>query len=110
MARECPNKKYQHSQSQYRLPPSSYGQSPSQSGRKPFNKPQSHSSHRPKPQGFRKYNKPRGFGAARSATIEEMDSDQDSIDPPSLAARTAKLSDDQKEEWLQELDGYGVSF
>ena len=39
-----------------------------------------------------------------------MDSDQDDIDPPALAARTAKLSDDQKEEWLQELDGYGVSF
>ena len=39
-----------------------------------------------------------------------MDSDQYSIDPPALATRTAKLSDDQKEEWLQELDGYGVSF
>ena len=39
-----------------------------------------------------------------------MDSDQDSIDPPTLAAHTAKLSDDQKEEWLQKLDGYEVSF
>jgi hypothetical protein len=106
MARECPQKKYQQPQSQYRPPPSSYRSSSSNSGRKPF-KPQ---SHRPKPQGFRKFNKPRGFGAARSATIEEMDSDQDSIDPPTLAARTAKLSDDQKEEWLHELDGYGVSF
>ena len=110
MACECPNKKYQHSQSQYRSPLSSYGQSPSQTRRKPFNKPQSHFSHRPKPQGFRKYNKPRGFGAAWSTIIEEMDSNQDSIDPPSLAARIAKLSDDQKEEWLQELNSYGVSF
>ena len=66
--------------------------------------------HHPKPQGFRKFNKSCKFGAARSTTIEEMDSDQDNIDPPTLAACTAKLSDDQKEEWLQELDGYGVSF
>ena len=46
----------------------------------------------------------------QSTTIEEMDSDQDSIDLPSLAARTAKLSNNQKEEWLQELDSYEVSF
>ena len=39
-----------------------------------------------------------------------MDDDQDSIDPPSLATQTAKLSDDQKEEWLQELNGHGVTF
>ena len=39
-----------------------------------------------------------------------MDNDQDSIDPPSLATQTTKLSDDQKEEWLQELNGYGVPF
>ena len=110
MARDCPQKKYQHLQSQYRSPPSSYGSSTFYLGRKPFNRPQSRPPPRPKPQGFRKFNKPRKFGAARSATIEEMDSDQDSIDPPALAARTAKLSDDQKEEWLQELNGYGVSF
>ena len=29
-----------------------------------------------------------------------MDDDQDSIDLPSLAAQIAKLSDNQKEEWL----------
>jgi hypothetical protein len=109
MARECPAKK--HQQSSYRAPPSSYGASTSSFGnRKPFNKPSSNASYRPKPQGYRKFNKPRGFGAARSATIEEMDDDQESINPPSLAARTARLSDDQKEEWLQELNAYGVPF
>jgi hypothetical protein len=94
MARFCPNKKAQTFK-------------PNQSfKKKPF------TGNRPKPQGFRKYNKPRtGFkGQARVASIEEMDSNDEGNDVPSLAARTAQLSDDQKEAWLKELDDYGINF
>ena len=110
MAHECPMKKHQQSPPLYKPPPFSYGVTPSHFGKKPFNKPSSNTFNRPKSAGHRKFNKPWGFGSIRSATIEEMDDNQDSIDPPSLAAWTAKLSDNQKEEWLQELNGYGVPF
>ena len=93
MARDCPDKKEQPFK-----PDRHFGK------KKTFTKP--------KPQGFRKFNKPRTpfQGHARVASIEEIDSDDEDMDVPSLAARTAQLSDDQKEDWLKELDSYGVRF
>ena len=51
------------------------------------------------------------------ASIEEVEEEEDvnegyqeSYKPPSLAAHTARLSDDQKEEWLQELDSLDIHF
>jgi len=76
-------------------------------------------------QGFRKSNKqglkfgyyPQGHIASIEEVEEERDENeeyqegyQESYEPPSLAARTARLSDDQKEEWLQELDSLNVHF
>ena len=94
MARDCPEKKEQPFK-----PDRHFGK------KKPF-------TPRPKPQGFRKFNKPRPLfqGHARVASIEEIDSDDEDIDVPDLAARTAQLSDNQKEDWLKELDNYGVRF
>ena len=94
MARDCPDRKEQPFKPTQRF-----------EKKKPF-------TPRSKPQGFRKFNKPRtGFqGQARVASIEEIDSDDEDLDVPSLVARTARLSDDQKEDWLKELDTYGVHF
>ena len=94
MARDCPEKKEQPFK-----PDRHFGK------KKPF-------TPRSKPQGFRKFNKPRPpfQGHARVASIEEIDSDDEDIDVPDLAARTAQLSDNQKEDWLKELDNYGVRF
>lgn len=111
MARDCPTRKeqpfypkpqYQHPKPQFR--------------KKTFgSKPSGH----PKPdqgRNFRKSNKaPIKFGyypKARGATIEEISEEeyQEEDDVPSLAVRTAQLSDNQKEEWLQELEGKGIHF
>ena len=94
MARDCPDRKEQPFK-----PTQHFGK------KKPF-------TPRSKPQGFRKFNKPRtgSQGQARVASIEEIDSDDEETDVHSLAARTASLSDDQKEDWLKELDNYGVRF
>src|SRR5882762_10107390 len=94
MACECPDKKEQP----FKLT-QHFGK------KKPF-------TPRSKPQGFRKFNKPRTGpqGQIRVASIEEIDSDDEDMDIPSLAARTASLSDEQKEDWLKKLDSYGVHF
>ena len=94
MARDCPDRKEQPFK-----PTQHFGK------KKPF-------TPRSKPQGFRKFNKPRtgSQGQACVASIEEIDSDDEETDVHSLAARTASLSDDQKEDWLKELDNYGVRF
>ena len=52
---------------------------------------------------------------ARTASIEEMDSEdeeeeQGEDDIPSLAARTARLSENQREDWLKEMDNMGIHF
>jgi hypothetical protein len=116
MARECPKKKRQQPQSGYRQTPSKYGQKPFQprSGqfeRKTYNQP------KPR-QGFRKSNKPRRppFSShARAAHIEEIveedegNEDEDN-DVASLAARTARLSENQREQWVQEMNDMGIHF
>jgi len=61
------------------------------------------------------------YSQGRVASIEEVEEERDeneeyqegyqeSYEPPSLAAHTARLSDDQKEEWLQELDSLDIHF
>jgi hypothetical protein len=98
MARNCPVKKQQ------------FSKPPQQGKRKPFNRPKQSS-------GFRKSNKPKphclGYNPrARVASIEEIDSDEENEAPdvPSLAARTAKLSEEQREDWLQEMRDLGMDF
>jgi hypothetical protein len=106
MARECPLKPRQQAPSTYGQRPSQYGQRPraprtGQFKRKPFSQSQ------PK-RGFRKSNKPRTSSytpRARAAYIEEVEEGEDdevsdastSRDGkvPDLAARTARLSEDQ---------------
>lgn len=107
MARECPEKKRQSYQ------PNSKFQ------KKPFNRPKRSDHKRDHGRGYRKSNKHSlKFGytpQVRVASIEEMESEseeeqeeQDNIS--SLAARTARLSDDQKEEWLNEMKEQGIHF
>ena len=73
----------------------------------------------PKPtQGFRKSNKPRQYTPrVRTATIEEAEEDEyqddyygEEEEVQSLAVRTAKLSDDQKELWVSEMKDVGINF
>jgi hypothetical protein len=111
MAKDCPQKKYQRQ-----------GQANFNFNKKPqfkrFNKPKRSDQSKPR-QGFRKSNrkpphKSGYFPTARVAQIEEIDSDYeyepDDSFVASHAARTAKLSDDQKEEWLNELNEQGIHF
>ena len=46
---------------------------------------------------------------ARSATIEEVDEDEEE-DIPTSAARVSKFDDDQREQWVQEMKKLGISF
>jgi hypothetical protein len=52
---------------------------------------------------------------ARTTSIEEVDSgdkeeEQGEDDIPSLAVRTARLSENQHEDWLKEMDNMGIHF
>jgi hypothetical protein len=52
---------------------------------------------------------------ARTASIEEVDSEDEEEEQgedniPSLAARTARLSENQHEDWLKEMDNMGIHF
>jgi len=114
MAKACPKKKYQYSK------PCVDGQKTFVNRPKHPDQPQYTRSRYDQPKsdhnrGFHKSNK-QGlrFGyypQGRVASIEEVEEErneneeyqeeyQESYEPPSLAARTARLSDDQKEEWL----------
>jgi hypothetical protein len=73
----------------------------------------------PKPtQGYRKSNKPRFTPRIRAATIEEVVEDdyldddlyEEEEEVQSLAVRTAKLSDEQKEQWVSEMKDIGINF
>jgi len=120
IARLCPKKKYQYSK-------------PHQTEQKSFSNwfkrfdhlkfdqskyDQPKSNHN---RGFWKSNKqllkfgyyPQGCVASIKEVEEEGDKNegyQESFEPPSLAARTAQLFDDQKESWLQELDSLDIHF
>jgi hypothetical protein len=120
MSRDCPLKKKQFSrpdQSRFRSNQGrpGYGQPPSESSQG-FKKKSFGS---PKPtQGYRKSNKPRQYTPrVRAATIEEVEEDdyqddyyEEEEEVQSLAVRTAKLSDEQKERWVSEMQDVGINF
>ena len=61
----------------------------------------------------RSFQKPLKFGqsAARTATIEEVESDnEDNEDVPALAARAAKFNEGQREQWVEEMKALGINF
>ena len=121
MAQECPLKPRQQAPSTYGQQPSQYGQRPrvprtGQFKRKSFSQPQ------PK-RGFRKSNKPRTSShtpRAHAAYIEEVEEgENDEVsdastsrdgEVPDLAARTARLSEDQREQWIEEMNAMGINF
>jgi hypothetical protein len=121
MACDCPQKKKQFGRSNQprfrsdQVCPG-YGQSPSGSNqdfKKKFFAPPKHT------QGFKKSNKPRQYTPRiLAATIEEMEEEADDQDDyyeeeeevQSLAVRTAKLSDHQKEQWVSEMKDIGINF
>jgi len=120
MACQCPKKKYQYS----KLHQTKQKSFPNQFkcfdylkfNRSKYDYPKSDHN-----QGFQKSNKqllkfsyfPQGCVTSIKEVEEEGDENeeyQESYEPPSLAACTAQLSDDQKEEWLQELDSLDIHF
>jgi hypothetical protein len=120
MSRDCPLKKKQFNRSdQPRFQSNQvcprYKQSPSGSNqgfKKKFSTPL-------KPtQGYRKFNKPQYTPCVRAATIEEVDEDnyldndpyEEEEEVQSLAVHTAKLSDEQKEQWVSEMKDIGINF
>jgi len=123
MAKDCPNQKKQfnlpkqfsrfdQSSSRSDQVRSGYGQPPSGSShsfkKKSFNQPKRTS-------GFRKYNKPPQFkytSQARTAHIEEVEEEEEpkEEDISSLAARTARLSEDQRDQWVNEMKDIGINF
>ena len=114
MARKCPSKKKQPFKPSQRSAPNSWAprSGPSPFGTKPHFKKKSYGPNK----GYRKSNKQRPT-RIRSATIEEIeeeegsdDMDIDQEDVPSLAVRTARLSEGQREQWLSEMRDMGINF
>ncbi|MGA7507231.1 MAG: hypothetical protein WBW72_02810, partial [Erwinia billingiae] len=99
----------------YGRPPSGYGQKPvrfqpctgTPFKKKTFNQPS---------QGFRKFNKPRPSYSPqiRTASIEEVEEEEENEDEDNnvsyLAARTARLSEEQREQWIEEMNAAGIHF
>ena len=108
MARECPENKQQ----QFSKPKTTFKKKkkfyPDKKGHTGFRKSNQFKPRRPKETPMVPY--------ARVAQIEEVDSDDedsdsdDSDDVPSLAARTAKLSESDREQWVQEMNTLGINF
>ena len=105
MANVCPMRKT--SASQFRRPfqsQSNKGQNWRTTTRK-YNQPRK-----------RTFSKPTKFGQpsqsyARTACIEEMDDNyDDEEDVRTLAARTNKLDEGQREKWVEEMKGLGINF
>jgi hypothetical protein len=112
MSKYCPKKKTQNPsyQPQYKPKPTWQTNGPKpQFQKKSFGKSQN--------QGFRKRNKPfHHTSQVRSARIEEIeeeeefDEDHGQDDITSLAARTARLDESQREQWVQEMSAMGINF
>jgi hypothetical protein len=105
MARECPLRKQQPYKPQYQK---RYPQKP-EFKPKPFFKPQE------RHQGFRKKNPFTRPAYVKAAYIEEMEPEEDQYEEKeeevsSLAARTARLSEPEKEIWLAEMKEVGINF
>jgi hypothetical protein len=118
MARECPAKKKQSFRSDQRSFRSDQQQlfrsGPSPSGSGQYFKKKSYGPPK-RTQGFRKSNKPFKYTPQiRVAQIEEVEEEEEEEeqeeDVPSLAIRTARLSEDQREQWLTEMRDMGINF
>ena len=112
-ARDCPRKGRRQEQPSYGQRPSGYGQGPSYRGT--FKK-KTYSPPKPRT-GFRKFNRPRRAPftpRARGAYIEEeeegIEVEEKDDNVSNLAARTARLSEDQREQWVQEMNEMGINF
>jgi hypothetical protein len=121
MAQECPLKPHQQAPFTYGQQPSKYEQQPrvpwtGQFKRKPFGQSQ------PK-QGFRKFNKPRTSSytpQAHAVYIKEIEKGEDDKvsdaptsrdgEVPDLATCTARLSEDQQEQWIEKMNMMGINF
>ena len=91
-ARQCPNRKEQPFKTDQHRKKGTFGSPPS---KPPFKQRSSMPKHT---QGFRKSNKPKtGYFNACVASIEEVDKEEidEDEDVPFLAARTARLSEEQ---------------
>jgi hypothetical protein len=131
MARECPNKKTQAFKWPYQPDQQFWSnQRPPFQGDSCFKKKPFGQYNQQKPfnqlkrtQGFRKYNKPKYTPQARIASIQEMDDnygyedygygdqeEEEEENVHSLAIRTAKLSDEQREEWVAQMNKVGIHF
>ena len=111
MAHECPKKKQQSGQfnqsgsykpqyNQSRIKPKPMFK------RKPFRS-------KPMGQGFKKKNQFNYKPQIRTAYIEDAEEQGNKDEQEyirSLAARTAKLSDDQREQWVEEMHNMGINF
>jgi hypothetical protein len=59
-------------------------------------------------QGFRKSNKP--FKYTPQIRVAQIEEEEPEEDVPSLAICTARLSEDQREQWLTEMRDMGINF
>ena len=106
MAKDCPLKRKQQ------FPQSSYKPSHSNWHTTPQSVPRKYNQPRQQKQTFQK---PQRFGQpsqsfARTASIEEVESDDEEEDIPSLAAHTTKFSNGQCEQWVEEMKALGINF
>jgi hypothetical protein len=117
MARECPAKKkqsFRSNQRSFRSDQQSFQSGPSPSGSGQYFKKKSYGPPK-RTQGFRKSNKPFKYTPQiRVAQIEEVEEEEEEEEPeedvPSLAIRTARLFEDQREQWLTEMRDMGINF
>jgi hypothetical protein len=112
MARECPNKKRQPFKSRQNYP----------NRQSHFQQQRSKTQHDRKPQyNFQRTKRfPPRQSHARTAFIEEMDdSDKENVPPmnndasdiPTIAARTARFSEEEREQWVKEMrETHGLDF
>ena len=112
MAHECPSKKKQAFKPSQKPALDHWASRPNPSnfGTKPPFKKKSYEPNK----GYRKFNQPRP-AHIQSAMIEEVKEEEadnyaEEEDIPSLAVRTARLSEDQHEQWLSEMKDMGVKF
>ena len=104
---QCPNQKEQPFKMDQHRKKGAFGSSSSKPSFKPCSSP-------PKcTQGFRKSNKPKtGYFNAHVTSIEEVDEEEmdEDEDIPFLAACTARLSEEQQESLLEEIQDINANF
>jgi hypothetical protein len=106
MAKHCPNRKrqpFKQTQGHYKKGSNFQQRSKYKSDRKPkYN--------------FQKSKRFPSQSHARAAQIEEISSDEENNDPeedldiPSIAARTAQFTEEEKQEWVKEMTSHGINF